>query len=309
MKKKYLKIIIIMIFVVTLTGCTKNFNYEGKLYTKNVLCRPEKQATLDVYEKNDIDISNLKSCSEFKITDGSTEKYEGFWATLWATIFVKPLAFLLLKIGNLLNSYGIAIIILTLLLRTIVFPITAKTAMQTENMKKAQPEIDKLNKKYEAKNDRDSLMLKSQEQLLLYKKYDIKPMSGCLFSFIQIPLFFAFFESINRLPVVFEEKFLNIFELGRTPMEAFKLNQYYYAIFIVLIILTTYFSFKLNKTAAMSAEQEKQMKLTTNIMIVMISIFSFNLSIGIGLYWIFNSSFTIFQNLIMKGSKKNVGNS
>ncbi|MDD2180823.1 MAG: YidC/Oxa1 family membrane protein insertase [Bacilli bacterium] len=302
MKKKYIKIIIMLVLVISITGCTKNFKNEGKLYTENILCKPEKQETLNIYKEGKIDISNLPTCSEFNI---SSSGYEG----LWTTIFVKPLAFLLLKVGQLLNSYGLSIIAVTILLRLVVIPVTAKTAAQSENMKKAQPEIDKLNKKYENKNDRDSLMLKSQEQLLIYKKYEIKPLSGCLFALIQIPIFFAFFEAINRIPVLFEENFLNLFELRRTPMEAFKLNQYYYVIFIILIIGTTYFSFKMNKTIYSSPEQEKQMKLTTNIMVVMISILSFNLTTGIGLYWIFNSGFTIVQNLIVKGSRKNVTNS
>ena len=302
MKKRYVKIMFILVLLITITGCTKNFNYEGKLYTENILCQPEKEETLKVYEENKIDISKLPSCSEFKLTSNG---YEG----LWTTIFVKPLALMLLKVGELLNSYGLAIIVVTLFLRLIVMPVTAKTVAQSENMKKAQPEIEKLNKKYETKTDRESLMLKSQEQLLIYKKYEIKPMSGCLFGLIQIPIFFAFFEAINRIPVLFEENFLNLFELRRTPMEAFKLNQYYYVIFIILIIGTTYFSFKMNKTVSSSLEQEKQMQLITNIMIVMISIISFNLSTGIGLYWIFNSGFTIAQNLIGKGSRKNVTNS
>ncbi len=297
MKNKSFKILMIIFFLFLISGCAKNFRHEGKLYTENILCKPEKRETLKIYKENKIDISHLKSCSEYKISDGG---YEG----LLMTFFVKPLAVLLLKVGQLLNSYGFAIITVTLLLRMAVIPITTKSLTQSENMKKAQPEIDKLNKKYENKNDRESLMAKSQEQLLIYKRYDIKPLSGCIFVFIQIPLFLAFFEAINRLPVLFEEKFLNLFELRRTPMEALKLNQYYYLIFVVLIIVTTYFSFKLNKNAAVSSEQEQQMKTVTNVMIIMISLFSFNLSIGIGLYWIFNSGFTIFQNLIVKGSKK-----
>lgn len=302
MKKKHIKILLMLVLIFAVSGCTKNFNDDGKIYTENILCRPEKAETIEVYEKNNIEINNLKECEDFKITDGG---YEG----LWTTIFVKPLAFLLIQAGKILNSYGLAIITVTIFLRLLVVPLTAKTAAQSTNMGKAQPELEKLNKKYANKNDRDSLMLKSQEQLLIYKKYDIKPMSGCLFAFIQIPLFFAFFEAINRLPVLFEENFLSLFELRRTPMEAFALNQYYYIIFVILIIGTTYFSFKLNKTVSMSPEQEKQMKMTTNIMIVMISIFSFNLTTGIGLYWIFNSGFTIVQNLIVKGSKKNATNS
>ena len=301
MKKKHVKIIIMILFLFLVSGCTKSFKDNGKLYTENILCKPNKQETIKIYEKNNIDISYLKPCSEYGIKDGG---YEG----LINTFFVKPLAIVLLKVGQILNSYGFAIIIVTILLRMLVVPITTKSMTQSENMKKAQPEIDKLNKKYENKTDRDSLMMKSQEQLLIYKKYNIKPLSGCIFVFIQIPLFFAFFEAINRLPVLFEENFLNLFELRRTPMEAIKLNQFYYLIIVALIIITTYYSFKINKTMSTSKEQEEQMKIMSNIMIVMISIFSFNLSVGIGLYWIFNSGFTIFQNLVMKGSKKNVKN-
>lgn len=302
MKKniKRFKILFIILLMMTLTGCTKTFNYEGSMYTENILCQPEKIETKKVYEKNKIDISELPKCSNFEVF----KDYEGIFNTL----FVKPLAWLLINIGGFLNSYGLAIIIVTILLRILVMPITAKTLMQSENMKKAKPDLDKLEKKYKNKNDRDSMMQKSQEQLLIYKKHNIKPLSGCIFAFIQIPLFFAFFESINRVPLLFEENFLGLFELRRSPLEAFQLNQYYYVIFIILIILTTYFSFKSNKSAGISQEYEKQMKLMMNIMIIFISVISISLSTGIGLYWIVNSSFTIFQNLIIKRGIKNDNN-
>lgn len=293
MKNKYLKIIVMMVFLLGLTGCTKTFVHDGKSYKKNILCRPEKQETIKIYEENNINIENLKSCSEFKITDGG---YEG----LWKTIFVKPLAFLLLKVGSILKSYGLSIIAVTLLLRALVLPITINSTTQSINMNKAQREIERINKKYANKTDTESLMKKSQEQLMIYKKYNIKPLSGCLFALIQIPLFFAFFEAINRLPVLFEENFMGLFELRRTPMEAFSMNQFYYLIIVILIVVTTYLSFKLNKNVPTTEEQEKQMKLMSNIMTIMIAILSFNLPVGLGLYWIFNSSFTIIQNIIMK---------
>ncbi len=301
MKEKYLKLIIVLFITISLTGCTKNFKSDGKFYTENILCRPVKQETIDIYNKNKIGIEHLSECKDFKISDGT---YEG----LWTTVFVKPLALILLKTGEILKSYGLSIITITILLRLLMMPITAKTAAQSENMKKAQPELTKLEKKYHDKKDRDSLIQKSQEQMLIYKKYDIKPLSGCIFAFIQIPLFFAFFEAINRLPVLFDENFLGLFELRRTPLEAFKMGQYYYVIFIILIIATTYYSFKLNKTAAMSPEQEEQMEKTKNIMVIMISVISFNLATGIGLYWVFNSGFTIFQNLLVMRSNKDAKN-
>ena len=308
MNKKKLQLILVLVLVFGLTGCTKILKNEdgkavqnevtGQNLTENILCRPESEKTIKLYEDNKIAISKLPKCSSFEIADGG---YEG----IWTTIFVKPLAWLIIKIGVILKSYGIAIIIVTLLLRTIAIPITKKTAMQSENLKLARPEIDKLEQKYKGRQDQESMMQKSQEMLLIYKKYNINPMSGCLFSFIQIPLFFAFYEAINRLPAIFEETFLGLFQLGTNPMKAITNGHFYYIIFIVLVIGATYFSFKLNSVASMSKDQEKQMKMMTNIMIVFISIASFSLPTGIGLYWIFNSGFTIVQNLLVKRRKAN----
>lgn len=50
-------------------------------------------------------------------------------------------------------------------------------------------------------------MQKSQEMLVIYKKYKINPMAGCLYAFIQLPLFLAFYEALNRLPLIFEGSF------------------------------------------------------------------------------------------------------
>jgi len=129
-------------------------------------------------------------------------------------------------------------------------------------------------------------------------------MSGCIFSLIQIPLFFAFYEALNRLPVIFEEN-LGPFQLGTSPLVALKAGNYYYLIFVVLVVLTTYFSFKLNSGASMNKDQADQMKTMTNVMVIMISVMSFGISTGIALYWIFNSGFTVLQNLYVKRSKLN----
>ena len=146
------------------------------------------------------------------------------------------------------------------------------------------------------------MMKKSQEMMMIYKKYNINPMSGCLFSFIQIPLFFAFFEAMNRLPAIFEENFLGM-QLGTSPMIGIKNGHWYYLILIILVVLATYFSFKLNSSASMTPEAEKQMKMMSNISIIFIGIASITMSAGIELYWITNSTFTIIQNLIVKRSK------
>ncbi len=305
--KKVLIVITLMIVALTMSGCTKMLKNEdgkpvinketGQSLTENILCRPEDQSTIDIYNKNNINIDNLQECKNFKITTGG---YEG----IWTTIFVKPLVWAIIKIGSIVKSYGLSIIIITVLIRLLLMPITKKTAMQSENMKKVKPELDKLEKKYQGRKDNESSMQKSQEMLALYKKYNISPLSGCLFSFIQIPLFLAFFEAMNRLPVIFEEKFLTL-QLGTSPMTAFSNNQYQYLIIIILVFATTYFSFKLNSGATMSPEQANQMKFMMKFLLAFILFISFSISAGIALYWIVNSGFTILQNILVKRSKKN----
>ena len=308
MKKNKLKIFVLLFIVVlTLTGCTKILKNNdkkvvqntltGQNLVENILCKPTDENTLKLYRENNVDVDSLVDCKNFSVTSGG---YEG----IWTTIFVKPLAWIIIKIGNLVKNYGLSVIIVTLLIRMILYPITKKTALQSENMKKAKPELDKLEKKYKNRQDNEAQIQKSQEMMMIYKKNGINPLSGCLFSFIQIPLFFAFYEAMNRIPALFEENLLG-FQLGTSPLTAMSNGKFYYIIFIILVIATTYYSFKLNSTASMSSDQEKQMKMMSNISIIFISIASFTISTGIALYWIFNSGFTILQNLLVKRSKKN----
>ena len=214
------------------------------------------------------------------------------------------MAFIIITIGKLVKNYGLSVIILTLAIRGLLFPITKKTAMQSENMKNAKPKLDKLEAKYKGKTDQESMMQKSQEMMLIYKENNINPLSGCIFSLIQIPLFFAFYEALNRLPAIFEENFIG-FQLGTSPLTALKAGHWLYLIFPILVSAATFFSFKLNSTASMNKDQEQQMKMMMNMSVVFITIASFTMSTGIELYWIFNSGFTIIQNLLVKRRVKN----
>lgn len=305
MKNKIIKIFVIMFMVFSLTGCTKYLKDSDKKVVKNeltgqnlasnILCQPEAEETIKTYEKYDKDLSELPKCTKLSLTN---TKYDG----IWTTIFVKPLAIVIIKLGQLVKNYGLSIIIITILIRLILYPITKKTAMQSENMKNAKPELDRLEKKYANKTSQDDMMRKSQEMLMIYKKYNINPMTGCLFSIIQIPLFFAFFEAMNRLPAIFEEDFLGL-QLGTSPMIAMQNGKFYYVILIILVTLATYFSFKLNSSASMAPEAEKQMKMMSNFSIIFIGIASITMSAGIELYWIANSTFTIIQNLLVKRGK------
>lgn len=331
---KLKKVLLILLLIVLSTGCTQYKSYNdkpveisstGQKVVDNILCKTEQtenqynelkneyveelnkklEESSITQEEYDNQINNLNElfniedvayCSEFKIFSGD----DG----LWTTLFVKSLAWVIIKIGTITNNYGWAIILVTILIRLALYPVTKKTAMQSENMKKAQSKLEKLEEKYRNRNDKEAQMMKAQEMMKIYKDYNINPMSGCIFAFIQIPLFFAFYEALYRLPVVLEENFFFI-NLGITPSAAFQNGQYYYVIFIILVIAATYFSFKLNSSTNPTGEQAKQMKIMSNMSIIMISIASINISTGIALYWIVNSTFTIVQNLLVKRSAKN----
>ena len=316
MKKKIFKLMCMLLVVFSLTGCTKYINNDknkvikneanGQNVVKNILCKPTDKKLLSIYDdynkkakkQDKININDLPTCENLKVSQG---KYEG----IWTTVFVKPLAWFIIKLGNLVKNYGLGLILATLIIRGVVFPFTKKAAMQSEMLKKAKPELDKLEKKYKDTTDQESMMKKSQEMMMIYKEYDIKPMSGCLFSFIQIPLFFAFYEAITRIPAIFEENFIG-FQLGTSPYVAiFQQGKFIYIILVLLVILATYFSFKLNSTNTMSEEQANQMKSMTNIMVITMAITSFSISSGIAVYWITSNLFTIIQNLIVKRGAKN----
>ena len=297
------KITIVLLILILLTGCTKSLTKDDKVVknpttgqsiTENILCRPKDEDTIKIYEENKIDLEKLPECEEFKIASGG---YEG----LWTSIFVKPLAWLILTIGDLVKNYGLGLIIVSLLIRLVAFPITRKTALQSELLKKAKPDLDKLEKKYLNKTDQDSLMKKNQEMMLIYKKYNINPVSGCLFSFLQLPLFIGFLEAINRVPAIFEETFLT-FQLGTTPLTAIQSGKLLYILLIGVVGITTYFSFNLNAAAMGDNNQTNTMNRVMVIMIIIMSVF---MTSALNIYWITTNLFTIFQNLLVKRGNSN----
>lgn len=294
--KKIKKILMILSLTLLLTtGCTKSFRDEEtkNVYTENILCKPTNEESIKAYENNDnVDLDKLPKCEDLKVNSGG---YEG----LWTSLLVKPLAWVIVKVGLLVKNYGLSIIILGILLRLLVLPLTKQTLNMSEGMKKANPELQRLEKKYAGRNDQQSLLAKNQEMALIYKKYNIKPLSGCLVSLLQLPLFFAFLEAIQRIPAILEEKLL-WFDLGTTPWKAITSGSYYYIVIVILIGASTYFSFKNTGTSAINEEQAQQTKMMTKMMTIFIIFMSFTLNVGIGLYWISTSAFAILQNYLLK---------
>ena len=336
MKKKLMLVLLIGIILLT-SGCG-NSNYimdkdnnivkyaaTGQMLQRDILCLPEKtisngktviinpetgeeekieiaedkMSLYELYEKYQdqlkIPFDELPTCKAFKI---NSNKSTG----LWELLFVKPLAWLILKLGKVVGNLGISLILIGLAIRIVLLPFTIKTTKQSQNMKKAQPEINRLEKKYEGKNDRESLMQKSQETMMIYKKYKVNPTMGCLMAFIQLPLFLAFLRAIYRTPAIYEGTLWK-FNLGMTPNIGFKTpNAYLYIILVVLIAVSTYFSFKQSMSQtpqAGGADAQKQNKIMLYVMLVLITYASLSLPTAIAFYWIVTYAFIAVQNVVI----------
>ncbi|MBD9114427.1 YidC/Oxa1 family membrane protein insertase [bacterium] len=306
MKKKIF--IIVAIVLVTLTGCNKTLvdgdkkrvidEKTGQSLSANILCLPEDEEILANYQKYekymDVKLGDLPKCSAMKVYD--KKSYNG----LWVQLFVRPLAWVIINLGKLLGNYGISVMVIGIIIRLIMMPFSAKTIKQQESLKKAQPELERIEKKYKDRTDQEAMMQKSQDTLAVYKKYNINPMSSCLISFIQLPLFFAFLEAINRVPAIFENNFWK-FQLGTTPLVGIKEGNYYYIILIVLIVLFTALSFKMTMSqTSVTTESGIQSKYMMIFMTVFIGIASIQLPSAIALYWVVTNAFNVFQTILFK---------
>ena len=274
MKKSRVKILIILLIsVFLLTGCTKQLldsdkkpvkNPEtGQTLTKNILCKPTDKNTIKIYEENKI-----------------------------------------ILLGTHLANFAISVIIVSLIIRFIAYPITKKTAMQSEVMKELQPELQKIQKKYKGKEDQESMMKQNQEMMALYKKYNVNPMGGCLFAMIQLPIFVAFFEAIQRTPAIFEDKFLGL-QLGTTPSVGISTSTFYaYALLIIIIGFSTFFSMRMSTAGN---NQDPTMKMMPTMMTGMIVITGIFMPTGLGIYWVTSNIFTLVQNYLVRRSKDKDG--
>lgn len=123
-----------------------------------------------------------------------------FFGNFWNNIFIFPVAWVLYQISSLCGGYYIlGLLITTLLVRTLGWPIYAKSNNMSQKMADLQPELQKIQEKYAGRTDADSQRMMQMEQAQLYKKNKIG-IGGCLAPFLQFPIFMAVYNAISRLP-------------------------------------------------------------------------------------------------------------
>lgn len=180
------------------------------------------------------------------------------------------------------GSYGIAIILLTLVIKMITLPLTFSQTKMTKKMALLNPELEELKKKY--KNNPEKL---NRETMELWRKHNINPASGCLPMALQLPFFIAFFGMLRNYVYTGPDQFLWLKLAMPDPLY----------IMPILAAVTTYIQMK-QTTSAGDATQKSMLM----FMPVMIGMVSLRFVAGLTLYWVASNVFTIIQQYLVPGS-------
>ncbi len=192
-------------------------------------------------------------------------------------ILSKPLLYVLIFFYGFLKNYGLAIILLTIIIKILFWPLTHKSYASMKAMQKLQPEMQKVRERF--KSDKERL---NKELMGLYKKHRVNPMGGCLPMLVQIPVFFALYKvllgsiALRHAP----------FAMWLTDLSA--KDPYY--ITPVLMGISMFVQQKLTPTTA----DPMQAKIMTFLPVVFTFMF-LNFPSGLVIYWLVNNLLTIVQ--------------
>jgi len=194
---------------------------------------------------------------------------------------------------RIIPNWGVAIILLTILLKIIFFPLTRLSLRTMKTMQKLQPYLKDLSKKY-----KDNPKAMQQEMFGIYRQYHINPMAGCLPMLVQIPIFISIFLMLKTAIVLRGAPFcLWISDLS-LPDALFTLNfsgrDIAINILPFLMGLTTLFQQKLSSASSTGVAAQQQ-KMMTFLMPVMLTVFLYNLPSGLMLYWTVTNLFSILE--------------
>ncbi len=217
----------------------------------------------------------------------SLEQAMGFsqWVGPISNFLLDVLTFIHKFVGN----YGLAIIIITLLIKIVFSPLTFTQYESMNKMKEVQPLLNQLKEKY--KNDPQKM---NQEQMRIYKEKKINPLGGCLPLLVQIPVFIAFYNLLASSIKLREEHFLWIKDLAN-PDTILMIGTFSLNILPLLMALTMFIQQKLTP----SAGDPQQQKIMMFMPVIMLFIF-YGLPSGLVLYWTAQNIFSIFETLIIR---------
>lgn len=214
----------------------------------------------------------------------------------WFTFIAKPLHYVLNFFFRYLHNYGLAIILLTVIIKIIFWPLTQKSFQSMQAMKKLQPKIAQLREKYG--DDKERL---NQELMQLYRTYKVNPLGGCLPMILQIPVFFALYRMLNGAVELRHMPFmLWINDLTAPDRLDIGFHIPYLGGLPVLTILMGVTMFIQQKmTPSTGDPRQEQIML---LMPVIFTVMFVNFPSGLVLYWFVNNVLSIVQQYFINRS-------
>ncbi len=210
--------------------------------------------------------------------------------------FLRPiqnvLEHLMVFLHNYIPIYGIDIILLTIIVRLVLTPLTITQTKSMARMQKLQPQLKELQKKY--KDDKQALQ---QETMAFYKKNNVNPLAGCLPLLLQMPVFFALFQVLrNPSPIITDvlgPKMIGEIVNPKFNFLWLNLNEKDpYFILVILMVATMFLSTK------MTTSDPKQTKIMYALPVVF-GVISWNFPSGILIYWVTTNIWSIGQQWIV----------
>lgn len=231
----------------------------------------------------------LSGCSNANANAGPIDANSpGFWNHY----IVYPISVMLQFVAHHLpnHSFGIAIIIITIIVRSILLPLTITQYRSQLKTKKMQPELQKLKAKYgDTTKNPEKQKQYQQEMMLLMRESGVNPLMGCLPLLLQMPVFSALYYAISHTEEIRSASFLWV-NLGHPDP---------YHILPVLAAMSTFLQMKVYQST-MTEEQGQVMKVQQIIMPAMILFMGSAAPSGLVLYWITSNLFTVVQTIVLR---------
>ncbi len=201
----------------------------------------------------------------------------------------KPMLFLLNFIFDYVKNYGLAIILLTVLIKALFWPISYKGMKSMKTMQKLGPKMTQIREKYA--NDRDRM---NREMMQLYKTYNVSPVGGCLPMLAQIPVFFALYRLLMQTIELRHAPFFGWITDLSAPERLFIGFDLPYLGGLPLLTLFMGFSMYLQQKLTPSPADPTQAKIMM-FMPVIFTVISINFASGLVLYWLVNNLLSMLQ--------------
>lgn len=233
-------------------------------------------------------------------------------AQIFYLLIYQPLFNLLIFLYDVIPFFdlGIAVITLTLIIKTLLYPLGIKAARSQKEMEEIQPEVKKIQEKYKEDKEKQAKLI-----MELYKEKKVNPFSGMFPLFIQLPILISLFQIFNRgleaeemkhlysfisAPEVVNYSFLGIIDLSSPNI-----------ILAIIAAAGQYFQMKMTMVKKREGEKQDTAKAIQSQMIYFLPGFTFMILLSIpsvvGLYWVVTVAFSVFQQYIIKKENKDGG--